>query len=191
MQNNLDEGFFSVDKIKTKVLGRSQEEVDKNLQDFLNKNKEYNPKVLSKKPYRDKSDRFYYEVTYDKKASEDDKSLTGLIKKGSSIVKSTFDKAKEVAGKVSAAIPRKGTLTAKTGFELGQKQAKFTKEHPDVHYGKKYKNEDGSYSVDYFAKQGSQEKEQRTSAQRLNNIQKALGKLSDDKLKKIEDIVNS
>jgi len=97
------------------------------------------------------------------------------------------DKARAVVKKVSDSIPRQGTLTGATGFILGQDQAKFVKAHPDVVFGRKERNQDGTWSISYSALKNSPEKT--TSQDRINNIQKALTKLSDDKLKKIEDFI--
>ena len=192
MANNLEEGIFFADKVSKKIMASTEEEAFEKLNDFMAQNKNYKPKASTQKPQRDRSGRFFFEVTYNKKSAEDDKSLTGLAKKG-------LSKGKEIAKTVYNHLPVQDELKAEDKFKLGQAMAKFRAEHPDVKFGETKKNEDGTFSVPYQISKGSQNspqtkdirQQQTTSKNRISNIQKQLSKLSDDKLARIEKFINS
>ena len=174
----IDEGLLRPDRHSKKIYGDDIESLQKKIEGYLERDKQYSPKASNVK--KDSVGRFYVEYSYNTNDDAHKETVFSKVARG-------LNKAKEVVKKVSDSIPRQGTLTAATGFLLGQEQARFVKAHPDVVFSRKVKNQDGSWSITYSALKNSLEKS--TSQDRINNIQRALSKLSDDKLKKIEDFI--
>lgn len=168
MKTKLDEGFWKADRIETKIFADSKEELLAKLEPLKNRDKNHDPKVSN--VTRDRSGRFVVIYSYLKNENDNKEDIFSKIGRG-------INKTKEVVKKVSDNIPRQGTLTDTSGFELGKKMASFSKDHPDVRYGKKIKNDKGDWEITYFAKPT-----QKTSStnDNINNIQKAINKLSDN-----------
>jgi hypothetical protein len=186
--NNIDEGLFFADRHSKKLWGKTKDEALDKAQEFMSTYKDYKPKAS--KVQTDKLGRFFVEISYQKREQGDEETLGNKASKGIAKGKELFGKAREVVKKVSDSMPRQGTLSGSTGFELGQKQASFVKAHPDVKFGAKYKNRDGSWSVDYSAKPTQTTQVKKADPKdRINNIQRALNKLSDKQLQSIEDII--
>lgn len=187
LKNSLDEGFWKADRIEVTLRGENDSKdsqdpeykhsIHKLISQYKDKYKNHDPKVSNVKV--DKRG-FYVKFSYTKNEEEHKEDVWSKIGRG-------VNKAKEVVTKISEKIPRQGTLTANTAFKLGQEQAKFLKSHPDVVFDKKYKNRDGSWSIRYTALKRSPENI--ANNDRINNIQRALKKLSSDKLNKIETII--
>jgi hypothetical protein len=185
MSNKLDEGLWSADRIDTVLRGENdiknpqdpdyKHSIYRSIKDYTEKYKNHDPKVSNVKVDRR---GFHAKFSYTKNQKENKEDIWSKLGRG-------INKTKEVITKISDSIPRQGTLTASTGLKLGQEQAKFLKDHPDVVFGDKFKNRDGSWTIKYNAKPSKN----KSSQDRINNIQKALNKLSDDKLNSIESII--
>lgn len=182
----IDEGLFSADRHEIKIYAPSKEELLSKIKTNQEKFVDHEPKVSNIKT--DKLGRFFVNFSYGVNEKGNKETIWAKVGRGIDKTKEVINKGKNVANKVLDKMPRQSTLTALTGFRLGQEQAKVMKDHPDAVFGTKYKNSDGSWSIDYSAKKKIEPNIQ-SSQDSINNIQKVLNKLSNDKLKKIEDII--
>jgi len=193
-KNNLDEGIFKGERKSYKITGSTPEEAKENLQDFLNKNKKYNPKASTKEPQMTGSGRYYYEVKADVKSAEDDKSITGIAKSAGRLA------LKGAGAFVRHMTPREKKLEANTEVGLKRKIRDFKQEYPDAEELKGPFEKDGKWisvyryvikSKEQAAKDEEKKQAERESKaaaraskkeagdQRDNNIMKSLKRLSD------------
>lgn len=193
VKNNLDEGLFSADRNKIRVTGDTKEELQAKIENYNKKFADYAPKVSNVKT--DRTGRFFVDYSYQVNDKSNTETLAGKLNRGISKTKEVLNKGKEVVGKVVDKLPLQTTLTAPTGFKLGQEQAKYVKEHPDATFGEKFKNDKGEWAVKVVSSKAKAKSynnpEVATSEDRINNIQRTLTKLSDSKLQKIEDIIKT
>lgn len=187
---HLEEGIFTVDKAKTKIVGKTEEEVNQKLKEFFDNKKNYNPKASSKKAKLDNLGRFYFEVSYDKSQKEDDPSLVGRIKRGAEVVKKGVGVVKDIISQDQT------TLKSESEQELKKQMNKIGKKYNNVHFGKIKMDKDGNFSVlvtyDKSDVRSTPKKLQQSDGDsRISNIQKQLSKLSGEQLDKVEKYVNS
>ena len=176
MQNNIYEGLFFADRNTKKIYGKSKEIIGTKISELKDQYKDYNPKFSNIKT--DSLGRFFVEFSYQKNEKGKEEIIGNKIKQ-------SYNKGKEVVTKISNAIPRQGELIAPSELSLTRKQNAFKKDHPDVKFGNKEETESG-WKIKYAAKPIQK---QVSSQDRINNIQRALSKLSDDQLKHIEDFI--
>lgn len=190
---HLEEGIFTVDKAKTKIVGKTEEEVNQKLKEFFDSKKNYNPKASSKKAKLDNLGRFYYEVSFDKSQKEDDPSLVGKLKRGAEVVKKGIGVVKDVISQDQT------TLKSESEQELKKQMNKMSKKYDNIHFGKIKVDKDGNFTVLVtYDKRDAKAPVKRASSTdrqsgdpRISNIQKQLSKLSGDQLDKVEKYVNS
>jgi len=193
MSIKLSEGILKADRIKKTLSANTEDQAIEKLDLFMKKNKNYNPKVSSKKPKRDSNSQFYFDVSYDALSATDDKSLLGRAKRGVGAVKQLIKD-----------IPSQKKLTASTRRKLSIVMKDFQTQYPSAKFGK-IRDLDGNFVVlaTYYKEEPKEpEKEPETETEtekapeqsksiknRISNIQKQLSNLSPKEIGKIEQFV--
>lgn len=198
----LDEGILKADKRKSKVAGNSEQEAFEKLQDFLDKNKSYNPKAGSKKPMRDNSGRYYFDVTYDAVAPEDDKSAWGLAKKAGGAIGKVAGAVKKAYGEVTA--NKVARISAGSEELLNKERAKIVNQYPDAKFLKIRKDEDGNFIQQFTYTTKAQEPKEKATPKKevektevpdnepdqvvkVSNIEKRIRNLSPENLNNLQN----
>ena len=175
--SKLEEGLFKADRNTINITADTKDELQKKIELYQNKYDGYEPKFSSVKT--DRNGRFIVSLSFNVNDKDNKETLAAKLGRGMTKVGKT----------IGAAFPKQGVLEAPNAFKLGQEKAKFVKEHPDVVYTNQKRKPDGTWSVEYAIKRYDDTQKNTNSQDRINNIQKTLKKLSDDQLKKIEDII--
>lgn len=184
MSNNIDEGLFKADRKEVKLFDETKEGLQKKISQYQAKYKDHQPKISNIKA--DGSGRFYVTFSFLENEEKNKEDIFSKIGRGISKGKEVVKKGVEVGKKIAASMPRQGSLSSESNFDLSRKMASFTKDHPDVKYGKKFKNDKGEWEVRYSALNKKSEPKNDTQKDTINNIQKAINKLSDDEKKQLK-----
>jgi hypothetical protein len=200
-KHEINEGWFFSDKATMKKYSNEEESkqqfkarIDK-LVDQL-QDDGYEPKVNGGIQLKAPG-KYFAEITYNKKDKDNDKSVMGMV--GNKIVDKTKQVVKDIANDAKDTVVKKATDLKDKHLPKGnvsatsQRKLKIAKQQllikrPDAKFTDADYQRDGMWYANWYAK--SQPKPT-ASNDIINNIQRQLSRLSDDKLKKIDAIIKA